>query len=147
MINMILWVENPQTMIDVMESVDEDGTRIYPYPYSPIAEMKDAWLLVLNDKDDFDALEQALEAEGDLIIIGTYNVDGSQYQWFEQGQANRNHSFAKYKEQLKDVIDYDENGEPIGSHPPTDEEAENTQVNKVFGWGDRVIEDIEVVNP
>lgn len=144
MINLILWVENPDTMTTVMESVDENVARIYPYPYSPISKMKDAWLLILNDKDDFDDLEQALEEEGDIIIIGTYNMDGSQYQWFNK--PNNNHSFAKYKEQLKDVIDYDENGEPIGSHPPSDEDAENTQVNKVFGWGDRVIEDIEIIN-
>ena len=79
---MILWVENPQTMIDVMESVDENGARIFPYPYPKASEMKDCWVLVLNDKDDFDDLETAIEDTGDdLIIVGTYNQDGSQFEW------------------------------------------------------------------
>ena len=134
MINMLLWVEIPQTMIDVMESVDGEGNKIYPYPYSSVSEMKDGWLLILDDKDQFDALEQALEAEGDIIIVGTYNRDGSQYEWFSK--PNRNHSLAKYQERLNDVI------EDEVPRRPTEAEALDTQVNKIFGWGNRILGDI-----
>lgn len=138
MINMLLWTEGDFEL--VLLSENENGERIYPYAYEKAHGMQGScWMLVLDDKDDFDALEVALEAEGGLIIIGTYNKDGSQYEWFNQGKANRNHTLAKYHDKLNDVIDYDENGDPIGSHPPTEAEALETQVNKVFGWGNRIL--------
>jgi len=140
MIQIIIWSEGD--FESVLLSEDAEGNRIFNNQYSAISEMKDAWLLLLNNKDEWDAIEVALEAVGGMIIVGTYNVDGSQYIWFEQGKAGLNHTLAKYQAQLNDVIDYDDNNEPIGSHPATEAEALNTQVNKIFGWGNRQLEDI-----
>lgn len=132
MINMLLWTEGDFEL--VLLSENENGERIYPYAYEKAHGMQGScWMLVLDDKDDFDALEVALEAEGGLIIIGTYNKDGSQYEWFNQGQANRNHTLAKYHDKLNDVI------EDEVARRPTEAEALEIQVNKVFGWGNRIL--------
>ena len=83
-----------------------------------------------------DALKQPPLA---MTFVGSYNTDGTQFIWTEPTEIQRNHSINKYKNKLKDVIEYDENGEVIGSHPPSEAEALNTQTNKIFGWSDRIL--------
>lgn len=106
---------------------------------TPISEMVvDTYLVLLNEADDFDALEQEMEVINDVFVVGTYNEDGSQYQWGNPN-SNRHHNIDKYRGKLKDVVEYDENGEETGSHPPTETEALATQVNKIYGWNDRTL--------
>jgi len=109
-----------------------------PYQAKAIVpEMVDnTYLVLLNEPDDFDALEIEMEAQTDVFIVGAYNMDGTQYIY---GNSNRNHTVTKYKGKLKDVIEYDEDGEVTGSHPPTEIEALNTQVNKIYGHNNRIL--------
>ena len=109
-----------------------------PYQAKAIVpEMVDnTYLVLLNEPDDFDALEIEMEAQTDVFKVGAYNMDGTQYIY---GNPNRNHTVTKYKGKLKDVIEYDEDGEVTGSHPPTEIEALNTQVNKIYGHNNRIL--------
>ena len=114
-----------------------------PYEAKAIVpEMVDnTYLILLNEPDDFDALEQEMEDQDDVFKVGAYNMDGTHYIY---GNPNKNHTINKYKGKLKDVIDYDEEGNPIGSHPPTVAEALETQVNKIYGYAsDRTLTDPE----
>ena len=123
----------------VLEQTDAEGNRLFNYAFAPVAEMQGVHLLILNEKDDFDDVEAALEATGDdLIVIGVYDENGQQIVWQEQGKASRNHSLAKYKEALNDIVEEGEN-----PRRPTDEEALSTQVNNIFGWQVRDLQDNE----
>jgi len=70
-------------------------------------------------------------------MIGSYNLDGSQYIWTAAGETSRNHSISKYKSMLRDVVEYDIEGVEISRRRPTESEALNTQVNKIAGYNDR----------
>ena len=101
---------------------------------SKVNEMVDnTYLVLLNEPDDFDALEQEMENqpdgedEFDVFKVGAYNMDGTHYIY---GKPNRKHSINKYRGKLR------------GS--PTETEALNTQVNRIFKKGgspDRILTD------
>ena len=103
-----------------------------------VTEMVDNTYLVLLDKpDDFDDLEQDMEAQSDVFVISTHNMDGTQYSW---GNGHRrNHTITKYKGKLNDIKKYDEDGNVTSSRRPTTTEAENTQVNLMYGHPQREI--------
>ena len=87
------------------------------------------------------SLENALQQPPlKMIVAGSFNEDGTQYIWTEPTEINRNHSINKYKNKLKDVVEYDENGDEVSRRRPTELEALNTQVNKVYGWNNRTLE-------
>jgi len=116
------------------------GSNEFNVPTIPISEMLPNIWNTLIESTMVSAFEDALkQAPLKMTFIGSYNQDGSQFIWTEPTETSRNHSINKYKNKLKDVIEYDENGEPINSHRPSDEEALNTQVNKIYGLSDRVL--------
>ena len=102
-----------------------------------IPEMVDgSYLVLLDEPDQLDALEIAMENQTDVTITGAFNMDGSVYLY---GNGVRDYTIAKYRGKLKDVVEYDENGEVTGSHPPSEVEALNTQCNLIAGHPSRVL--------
>lgn len=139
MINLIIDYEDGDEFKNVLESVDEEGNRLYPYPYFAVGEMKDAWCVIL-EPEQVDDLEDALKLPPlRMILIGTYNEDGSQYIWTEPGHIQRNHSINKYANGLNNMKRYDANGDIVEDRPHTEEEAKEVQVNNVYGWPKRVL--------
>ena len=72
-----------------------------------------------------------------FTMIGSYNMNGSQYIWTKAGETSRNHSINKCKSMLRDVVAYNEAGVELNRRRPTDAEAKTTQVNKIAGYNDR----------
>lgn len=100
-----------------------------------IPEMIDnTYMVLLNQADDFDALELAMESVNDVFVIGTYNMDGSHYIW---GNGNRNHSTPKYHGKLKNKKEYDSQGNVVVDTPYTEEESKSVQVCRFMGWNER----------
>lgn len=138
-VQLIIDYESETDFIQIMESKNQDNIKVFPYPYIKIPEMNDAWLVLLQPEQVTD-LETALKLPPlRMNIIGTYNKDGTQYIWTETGEIQRNHSINKYKNQLKDIVIYDQQGNELNRRRPTEIEALNTQVNKIYGWNDRII--------
>jgi hypothetical protein len=98
------------------------------------------WNVVIEPTEVTDFEDYLKSAPDKMIFIGSYNSDGSQYVWTEPQELVRNHSINKYKNSLKDIVEYDENGDETSKRRPTENEALNTQVNKVYGWNDRNIQ-------
>lgn len=99
-------------------------------------EMKpNVWIVGLQQPDDFDDLELAMENVNDVLVIGTYNFDGTQYLW--GNEVSRNHTIQKYHAQLNNKKKYDEDGNLTVDEPYTESEAKNVQVNKFYGWENR----------
>ena len=140
MINILVWAENG---IEQVMAQEDNGVLLFPYPFATVTEMQgNCYMIVLKDKDDWDDLEQAIEDEGGMVIIGTYYTDtGEKYKWFNQGQASRNHSLQKYADKLNDIVEYDEDNIEISRRRPTLEESEQTQCNKIFGKPFRNLKD------
>ncbi len=106
------------------------------YSISAVTEMKDnVWMIGLQQPDDFDALETAMEVVNDVSVIGTYNEDGTQFLWGTE--VSRNHTIQKYHAQLNNRKEYDVDGNLIVDVPYTETEALNVQVNKFYGWSNR----------
>jgi hypothetical protein len=95
--------------------------------------MVNGWLILINEKDDFDDIEQAIEELGDVDIVGSYNMDGTQYTWINPN-SNRNHTITKYTNKLKPKI---VEGEEI---PYTEITALDKQVNLIYGHPNRILE-------
>jgi len=139
MINLLIDYEDGDVFKEVLDSVDEEGNRLYPHSYSKVSEMDDSWMVVCMP-EDVTILEEGLKLPPlRLVIIGTYNEDGSQYIWTLPQEIQRNHSINKYKTKLKDIKEYDEEGNETSSRRPTEAEALNTQVNNIYGWNKRVL--------
>jgi len=127
-------------IVDVI-GFDEEGNEIvipteqkYRFQCSPITEMVNGWLLLVNEPDDFDDIELAIEGLGDVQTVGAYNFDGSQYIY---GKASRNHTIAKYHGKLKPKKVFNEQGDLISEIAYTLAEAPSVHVNKYMGWADR----------
>ena len=118
----------------ILQGVCED----FNVPYITVSEMLEDSYLTLIEPDMVTDFEDALKtAPAKMFFIGSYNMDGSQYIWTEPIEIQRNHTINKYKDDLKDVIIYNEQGEPIGERRPTTQEALDTQVNLIFGYPNR----------
>mgnify|MGYP000197155714 FL=1 len=138
-IQLIIDYEKEDIFEEVLNSVDADSLRVFNFPYVKISEMNDSWL-VICEPDDVTDLETALKLPPlRMNIIGTYNMDGTQYIWTEPKEIQRNHSINKYKSKLKDKITYDEDGNETNSRRPTESEALETQVNLIYGFPKRVL--------
>jgi hypothetical protein len=132
MINIILeWIGDWELLIN---------NNVLPFyvTITEVIEMTDnVYMIGLQQPDDFDALELAMEAQEDVFVIGTYNMDGSQYLW--GNEVSRNHTKAKYHSKLRNKKEYDQDGNLVVDEPYTLLEAESVQVNKFYGWNDRVL--------
>ena len=136
MVNLIL---NTQVDIKALWNAqhEEGTTQLFSHQPTPIQEMVDgSWLLILNDKDEFDAIELAIELQGDVQIIGTYNMDGTQYRW---SKPKRNHTIHKYHLKLNQHPVWNETTQEYEDVDYTEAEAANVQVLQIYGWGNRVL--------
>jgi len=116
----------------------KDACEEFNIPFITVSEMMENSYLTVIEPDMVTPFEDYLkEAPNKIFFIGSYNMDGSQYIWTKPTEIQRNHTINKYKNDLRDVIIYNEQGEPIGSRRPTTEEALNTQVNLIFGTPNR----------
>ena len=106
-------------------------------PIIVIPEMIDSYLTLIEPENVTAFIAALKQPPLKLTIIGSYNMDGSQYLWTEAGETSRNHSISKYKSMLRDKVEYDIEGVEISRRRPTDAEALNTQVNKIAGYNDR----------
>ena len=119
------------TEVNVKEVMNTEG---FNFQCATVSEMVNGWLILINEKDDFDAIEEAIEELGDVDIVGTYNMDGTHFQWVNPN-SNRNHSLTKYTNKLKPkIVDEEE-------IPYTEEEALEKQVNLVYGYPNRILAD------
>jgi len=129
MIQLIFEYGDEQTVKVIAEQIN--------VPIIVIPEMNDSYLTLI-DPENVNAFIAALKQPPlKLTIIGSYNMDGSQYIWIAAGETSRNHSISKYKSMLRDKVEYDIEGVEISRRRPTETEALNTQVNKIAGYNDR----------
>ncbi len=130
MINLILhWIGDWNDLF-------ENNTFDFYISMTDVHEMKDnVWMVGLQDADNFDALEIAMEVVNDVTVIGTYNEDGSQYLWGVE--VSRNHTIQKYHAQLNNRKEYDDDGNMTLDVPYTETEALSVQVGNFYGWTNR----------
>jgi len=106
-------------------------------PVIVIHEMENAYLTLIEPENVTGFIAALKQPPLKLTIIGSYNMDGSQYIWTASGEVTGNHSINKYKSMLRDKVEYDIEGVEISRRRPTDAEAKTTQVNKIAGYNDR----------
>jgi len=106
-------------------------------PIIVIPEMNDSYLTLIEPENVTAFITALKQPPLKLTIIGSYNMDGSQYIWTAAGETSRNHSISKYKSMLRDKVEYNIEGVEISRRRPTDAEAKTTRVNKIAGYNDR----------
>ena len=129
MINLIFEYENEDTLREIIVGFD--------IPVIVIPEMKDAYLTLIEPGKVTEFIAALKKPPLRFTMIGSYNMDGSQYIWTASGETSRNHSISKYKSMLRDKVEYDAEGVEISRRRPTTAEALNTQVNNIAGYNDR----------
>ena len=125
----------------IFEYGDEQTAKVIAeqinVPIIVIPEMIDSYLTLIEPENVTAFITALKQPPLKLTIIGSYNMDGSQYIWTESGETSRNHSINKYKSMLRDKVEYDIEGVEISRRRPTEAEAKTTQVNKIAGYNDR----------
>ena len=129
MIQLIFEYGDEQTVKVIAEQIN--------VPIIVIPEMNDSYLTLIEPENVTGFIAALKQPPLKLTIIGSYNMDGSQYIWIAAGETSRNHSISKYKSMLRDKVEYDIEGVEISRRRPTESEALNTQVNKIAGYNDR----------
>ena len=129
MIQLIFEYGDEQTVKVIAEQIN--------VPIIVIPETNDSYLTLIEPENVTAFIDALKQPPLKLTIIGSYNMDGSQYIWTASGETSRNHSINKYKSMLRDKVEYDIEGVEISRRRPTDAEALNTQVNKIAGYNDR----------
>ena len=131
MIQLIFEYGDEQTVKVIAEQIN--------VPIIVIPEMNDSYLTLIELENVTAFIAALKQPPLKLTIIGSYNIDGSQYIWTASGETSRNHSINKYKSMLRDKVEYDIDGVEISRRRPTEAEAEakTTQVNKISGYNDR----------
>ena len=128
MIQIIAHWQGDWSLID--KEVTPYHTRI------PVSEMIDGVLILLNEKDELDALEEAMEEQGDISITGAFNMDGTVFLY---GNGKKDYTIKKYKNKLNPKRVYDEDGKLVSETPYTESEALNKQVNLIAGHPNRIL--------
>lgn len=127
-------------MIQLLINTDVNLTPIqeeFGFQLTRVTEMIDnTYLILINDKDDFDAIELAIEEVGDVDIVGSYNMDGTQFQWINPN-SNRNHSITKYTGKLKPKQVWNETTEQYDEVPYNETTALDKQINLIYGYPQR----------
>ena len=140
MIQLLFEYKDIAVLREVMQGTEEAPSE-FNLPVITIPEMLEDMYFTLIEPEAVTSLENALQQPPlKMIVAGSFNEYGTQYIWTEPTEINRNHSIDKYKNKLKDVVEYDENGDEVSRRRPTELEALNTQVNKVYGWNNRTLE-------
>ena len=112
--------------------------EVTPYnTHTVISEMvENSYLVLLDEPNQLDLLELAMEEQTDVFIIGAFNMDGTKYLY---GNGVRDYSITKYTGKLKNKITYDENGDVLTDEPYTEIEALDVQVNLIAGHPNRTL--------
>ena len=136
MIQLIFEYESEDTLREIAIGTEENPS-VFNLPVIVIPEMENAYLTLIEPEKVTEFIAALKQPPLRFTMIGSYNMDGSQYIWTEQTEKSRNHSISRYKSMLRDVIEYDEEGVEISRRRPSEAEALNTQVNKIAGYNDR----------
>ena len=136
MIQIIFDYQDEATLREIAIGTQENPS-VFNIPVIVIPEMKDAYLTLIEPKKVTEFITALKKPPLRFTMIGSYNMDGSQYIWTAAGETSRNHSISKYKSMLRDKVTYDSEGVEISRRRPTESEALNTQVNKIAGYNDR----------
>jgi len=115
----------------------EEKPSVFNLPVIVIPEMENAYLTLIEPEKVTEFITALKKPPLRFTMIGSYNMDGSQYIWTASGEKSRNHSINKYKSMLRDKVEYDIEGVEISRRRPTEAEAKTTQVNKIAGYNDR----------
>ena len=134
---MIQLIINTEVNVKALMELEDNG--LAKFQCATIPEMDNGWLILINEKDDFDAIEQAIEDLGDVEIVGSYNMDGSQFIWINPN-SNRNHTITKYKNKLNPKEVWNEQSQDYDYIPYTEITALEKQVNLVYGHPKRNLE-------
>lgn len=111
--------------------------EVTPYnTHIAISEMIDGWLILLDDTDELDALEIAMEEQDNLSITGAFNMDGSVFLY---GNGVRDYTITKYTDKLHPKKVYDENGDLVSETPYDEITALDKQVNLIAGHNNRIL--------
>ncbi len=105
-----------------------------------IRTMKDTIYLIVGYPESANELEELLGVTKDSnFYIGTWDKSGNQYIWPKEF-SYRGFKFQDYWDALNDIKLLDDEGEPTGeTRRPIEEEALNTQVSSISGWGIRIL--------
>jgi len=136
MIQIIFEYQDEATLREIAIGTEENPS-VFNLPVIVIPEMEDAYLTLIEPENVTEFITALKQPPLRFTMIGSYNIDGSQYIWTAAGETSRNHSINKYKSMLRDKVEYDSEGVEISRRRPTDAEALNTQVNKIAGYNDR----------
>ena len=91
----------------------EDNPSVFNLPVIVIPEMENDYLTLIEPKKVTEFIAALKLPPLRFTMIGSYNVDGSQYIWTASGETSRNHSINKYKSMLRDKVEYDIEGNEI----------------------------------
>lgn len=130
-------------MIQILISWQGDWELIdAPYnSHITVSEVVNGWLILLNEPDEFDELETQLEEQNDVFIIGSYNMDGSQYTYGNpKKNEKRKHTITKYSQKLHPKKVYNDSGELVSETPYDETTALNKQVNLIYGHNKRILD-------
>ena len=145
MIQAIIHYPNKELLLEVFEI-----TSIIPVS---ISKMTEGHYLVVGYPKQANPLEELLKSEP-ITYIGTWNMDGTIYKWTTEDVLNeegnvvekdkdvtyRNYTPEKYLSALDDIVKYNDKGEEISRDTPTMEYAMDTQVSKVSGNPNRILQ-------
>lgn len=122
------------------EAQNEEGAvQLFPHRPAEVNEMIDnTYLIIIEYKDQFDAIERAIEDVGNVKIISSHNEDGTEYIWDDPNKhKNRKHTIKKYCDNLKSRPVLNELTQEYDIVEYTEQEAVNIQVNHIAGWAKR----------
>ena len=120
------------TEVDMVQMWREQEDGLFPHRPAEVNEMEDGtYLIVIEYKDQYDAIETSIEEQGDVDVISSHNQDGTLYEW---DNSNRNHTIQKYRGRLKPHPVWNETTEEFEDVAYTETEAKDVQVNHVAGW-------------
>ena len=136
MIQIIFDYQDEATLREIVIGTEENPSALN-LPVIVIPEMENAYLTLIEPEKVTEFITALKLPPLRFTMIGSYNMDGSQYIWTEPTELLRNHSISKYKSMLRDKVEYDIEGVEISRRRPTETKALNTQVNKIAGYNDR----------
>jgi len=70
----------------------EENPSVFNVPIIVIPEMNDSYLTLIEPENVTAFIDVLKQPPLKLTIIGSYNMDGSQYIWTASGETSRNHS-------------------------------------------------------
>lgn len=144
---------NKPKFLDILEDIKSNVD--FNFSVFIVLEMiDDTYSLVFKTMEDMYVILSDIDEDFNFKVIGGYYSDGTTAGFVkrnkvykknsegedvldyieEEDDSSKNHTLKKWKDQLRDIITYDENGDPNGTRKPTDEDAANMQAGSIYGW-------------